>query len=204
MQLRYSRLNQSLHWMTVICMFALIPLAWVMVNTKPGSGFTPSLFNWHKTLGAIVLLVTLFRIAWRFVDGPPTYPPAVHGWERGLAGVTYWVFFAALIYMPVTGLLCSEFTNHPPKLFDALATPLLFAPDKQLGGFFTQLHLWGQWAIYALIALHLAAVAFHLVFRRDGVLGRMLPAYAAEPASGAPAPDRRPDRRPQPAYGAMR
>lgn len=199
MQPRYSRINQSLHWITAISMFALLPLAWVMVNAKAGSGFTPSLFNWHKTLGAIVLLVTLFRIAWRFVDGPPAYPPTVRGWEKALAHMAYWVFFAALIYMPVTGFLSSEFGNHPLKLFDAIPTPLLFAPDKPTDHFFTQLHVAGQWAIYALIALHLSAVAFHLIYRHDGVLGRMLPAHAAEPESSAPAPDRRP----QPAYGAM-
>jgi hypothetical protein len=57
--------------------------------------------------------------------------------------------------------------------------------------------------IYALIALHLCAVAFHLIFLRDGVLG--LPACAAEPATGAtPTPGRRPDQQRQPAYGAMR
>ena len=206
MQLRYSRINQSLHWITAICMLALLPLAWVMVNAKPGAAFTPSLFNWHKTLGAIVLIVTAFRIAWRFVDRPPAYPPAVAEWEKALATVTYWLFFAALIYMPVTGFLTSEYGKHPPKLFDAIPTPLLFTPDKGLDNLFSTLHGAGQWAIYALIALHLTAVAYHLIFRHDGVLGRMLPADAAEPESRAPsAPGRPRDQQPTPAYaGALR
>jgi len=200
MQSRYSKLNQALHWTTALCMFALLPLAWVMVNAKRGPT-TGSLFAWHETLGAIVLLVTVFRIAWRFVDGPPAYPPAVRIWERRLAHAAYWVFFAALIYMPATGFLTAELGGHRPRLFDALPTPLLLAPDKHQAALFAQLHLWGQWLIYALIALHLSAVAFHLTFRRDGVLGRMLPAYAAEPAGAAARP---PDARPAPAYQAMR
>ncbi|MBV9996372.1 MAG: cytochrome b/b6 domain-containing protein, partial [Caulobacteraceae bacterium] len=89
MQSRYSKLNQALHWTTALCMFALLPLAWVMVNAKRGPT-TGSLFAWHETLGAIVLLVTVFRIAWRFVDGPPAYPPAVRIWERRLAHAAYW------------------------------------------------------------------------------------------------------------------
>ena len=204
MQARYSRLNQSLHWITVVCMFALLPLAWVMVNAKPGSAFAPSLFNWHKTLGAIVLVVTAIRIVWRFIDPPPAYPRAVAVWERTLARVTYWVFFAALIYMPVTGFLSSEYGNHAPKLFDAIPTPLVFAPDTRLGHDFTQLHLDGQWAVYALIALHLTAVSFHLIFRHDGVLGRMLPTNAAEPASTGQTGDRARNPRPQPAFPATR
>jgi cytochrome b561 len=204
MQQRYSKLNQAFHWITVLCMFALLPLAWVMVNAKRGPN-TGDLFAWHETLGATVLIVTAIRIGWRFVDGPPDYPPAVRPWERRLAHAAYWIFFAALIYMPITGLLSANYSGHRVKLFDALPIPLLVTPDKAGDEFFSNLHLWGQWAIYTLIALHLAAVAFHLVFRRDGVLGRMLPAYAAEPASERPPTEDRPrDQRPQPAYRPLR
>ena len=58
MQRKYSPLNQSLHWITAICMFAILPLGWVMVNAKEGTALSSALFNWHKTLGMIVLLVT--------------------------------------------------------------------------------------------------------------------------------------------------
>ena len=37
---------------------------------------------------------------------------------------------------------------------------------------------------YALIGLHISAVAFHLTWTKSGVLGRMLPAYATEPEGG--------------------
>jgi cytochrome b561 len=43
------------------------------------------------------------------------------------------------------------------------------------------LHSLGQWAVYLLLGLHIAGVAFHLIWGKDGVLGRMLPSYAAEP-----------------------
>jgi cytochrome b561 len=33
----------------------------------------------------------------------------------------------------------------------------------------------GQWAVYALILLHVGATARHAAVRRDGVLNRMLP-----------------------------
>ena len=182
MQPRYSSLNQALHWATAICMFAILPLAWVMVSLKEGSALDEALFNWHKTLGVIVLLITAFRIVWRFVDKPPAYPPAVAAWDRMLAHIVYWLFFAALIWMPVTGFLTSTYGGHATKLFNAIPTPLLLPHDKDLSDLFGTLHSLGQWAIYALIGLHLCAVAFHLIWRRDGVLGRMLPANAAEPA----------------------
>jgi cytochrome b561 len=186
MQARYSRLNQALHWLTAACMFAILPLAWVMVTAKEGTPLSSALFNWHKTLGAIVLIVTAFRIVWRFFDGPPAYPPRVAVADRTLAHIAYWLFFAALIFMPVTGYLGSAYGAHPLKLFNWIATPQPVAPDKQMAQFFISLHLAGQWAIYALIVLHLGAVLLHAIWGRDGVLGRMLPASAVEPAAPQP------------------
>jgi cytochrome b561 len=187
MQPRYSAINQAVHWITALCMFAILPLAWVMTNAKEGSPFSEALFNWHKTLGGIVLLVTLFRIVWRLVDRPPPYPPIVAAWDRTLAHVVYWLFFAVLVWMPMTGFLTSAYGGHPTKLFNLVPTPQLLPKDKNLGELFGALHGLGQWAVYALIVLHLSAVAFHLIWGRDGVLGRMLPANAAEPTAEEPA-----------------
>jgi cytochrome b561 len=36
-----------------------------------------------------------------------------------------------------------------------------------------------------LIVLHIGAVTIHLIWRRNGVLGRMLPANAAEPGQNS-------------------
>jgi cytochrome b561 len=181
MQLRYSHANQALHWLTVACMFAILPLGWVMVNAGEHATFRGSLFNWHKTLGAIVLIVTAIRIVWRFYDPPPPYPPKVAAWDRALAQAVYWLFFAVMIFMPVTGFLSSAYGGHPLKLFDVVATPQFLGQDKGQADFYSALHLWGQWAVYALIVLHLAAVVLHAIWGKDGVLGRMLPVSAVDP-----------------------
>jgi cytochrome b561 len=181
MQPRYSNTNQILHWLTAGCMFAILPLAWVMTNAGEHMAGLDALYNWHKTLGGIVLLLTAFRIAWRFKDGPPAYPPMVAKWDQALAHAVYWLFFAVLLWMPVTGEVMTLFGTHPTVLFNIIPTPQLFAPDKAIAGLFFQLHNWGQWAVYGLILLHVAGVVFHLVWGRDGVLGRMLPPYSGEP-----------------------
>ena len=197
---RYSNLNQALHWLTAACMFAILPLAWVMVNAKEGATFTGALFNWHKTLGLIVLIVTAFRIVWRFFDGPPAYPSGVAAADHTLAQIAYWLFFAVLIFMPVTGFLTSAYGGHPLKLFNWIPTPQPVGKDKGLSDFFGALHIAGQWAVYAMIFLHLAAVVMHVIWGRDGVLGRMLPATSVEPPEPpARAPAAARQRPPQPA-----
>jgi cytochrome b561 len=181
MQKRYSSTNQTLHWLTALCMFAILPLAWVMTSMRHDAPPRDTLFAWHETLGLIVLLVTACRIVWRIFDGPPPYPARVARWESGLAHATYWLFFVVLLWMPVTGFLTASYGGHRIKLFDLVLTPTILPKDDAQHKLFDSLHLLGQWAVYALIALHLSAVAFHLIWSGTGVLGRMLPANATEP-----------------------
>ncbi len=180
MQPRYSATNQALHWITVLLVLAVLPLAWVMASAKPGP-LGEAAFNWHKTLGGLVLLITLWRIVRRFRDGPPPYPPVVAAWEKGVSHAVYWLFFFILLWMPVTGFLATTFEGNPTKLFNLIPTPQILPVNKHLGHQLGDLHVVGQWAVYGLILLHVAAVAFHLIWAKDGVLGRMLPANAAEP-----------------------
>ena len=175
MKKRYSPLNQALHWITALCMFAILPLAWVMINAKQGSYVQHATYNWHKTLGLIVLLVTVFRIVWRFRDPPPPYPAKFAAWDRSLAHLAYWLFFGVMIWMPVTGFIDSAYDGYPIKLFNLIPTPEIFAKNDRMADLFAWLHDLGQWPVYALIVLHLVGVVFHLVWAKDGVLNRMLP-----------------------------
>jgi len=180
MKTRYSPLNQLMHWVTALCMFSILPLAWVMVNSKPGSSLQHGAYNWHKTLGCIVFLVTLFRIVWRFIDPPPAYPPKVAAWDRHLAHLVYFLFFAIMIWMPLTGFIESAYDGYPIALFNVIQTPEIFPKDQHMEDLFAWLHRLGIWPTYGLIILHLVGVVFHVVWGKDGVLGRMLPEDALD------------------------
>jgi cytochrome b561 len=179
-QPRYSALHQALHWITALCMFAILPLAWVMTATEKMTPRIEAMFNWHKTLGMIVLGVTAWRIVLRFIDRPPAYSPPLAAWDKALSHATYGLFYLTLLWMPATGFVMSTSAGYPTKLFNLIPTPLLWGKNEKLAALFGQLHAYGQWAVYALIVLHLAGVAFHVIWARDGVLGRMLPAQTAE------------------------
>ncbi len=181
MQRRYSGINQALHWLTVLCIVAVLPLAWVMANAKEGTAFSEALYNWHKTLGSIVLALTAFRIVWRFIDKPPAYSRPIAGWEKGITHAVYWLFFLTLLWMPITGFVMTEFDGYPTKLFNLIQTPQLWPKNDHWGDVFGDLHALGQWFVYGLIILHVAGVVLHLIWRRDGVLGRMLPPNSGEP-----------------------
>ena len=182
MQPRYSPRHQIVHWLTALCVVAIIAIAWVMTNAKEGASSTDRLFDWHGSLGIVVLLLTCYRIFLRFIDRPPPAPASLALWERALSGVTHVLFYAILLWMPVTGYLAVAAGGYPLKLFNLVAIAPLIAKSDKLNELMNLLHfVYGQWVVYTLIILHVLGVVFNLVRTRTGILGRMLPPHATEP-----------------------
>lgn len=175
MQARYSAARQVLHWLSVVLVFAVLPVAWIAAAIPED---TKDFYYWldvHKLLGLGILLLTVLRIAWRFVDGTPPLPPDVAAWNRRLGAVVTGALLLAMILMPLSGYIWTTGHGFDVAPFDWFRLPRLFYKDKALGDLAKQVHQWGRWLVYALIALHLAGVSYHLVWRRDRLLERMLP-----------------------------
>ena len=64
--------------------------------------------------------------------------------------------------------------TRPVSYFGLFNRPEL-PRDKALGHIAQVFHLAGQWGIYALVGLHVAATVWHVAIRRDGLLSRMIP-----------------------------
>ena len=182
---RYSSGARWFHWLTALLMFAVIPLGWIFAafKTKPGQpevfvapfpGSPADYASVHKTLGLVVLAIVVARIAYRIVNPPPSLPGGMAAAERGLAHATHWLLYAVLIAMPVSGYIMSSGSKHPISILGLFNLPKLPVGPAQ-GEVAAVIHVYGQFAVYALIALHLAGTAWHLFVRRDGLLDRMLP-----------------------------
>ena len=77
-------------------------------------------------------------------------------------------------------------------MFGLFAIPPLFSASDLVHGIARTLHSGGQYAVYVVVGLHAAAALYHLVVRRDEVMGRMLPGAEAairppQPAAARPA-----------------
>jgi cytochrome b561 len=171
---RYDGLHQLMHWGTAVMMLVIIVLGWIM-HIGPDSPAMFPLWEWHKTLGLFVLVATAFRLVWRVIAPPPPPLPGQPRWDHRLAQCTYALFFATLIWLPVTGYVFSTAAGYPPKLFNLIPTPALFAKNAEIEALAQWLHLSSQWLIYGLILLHLAGVVYHVAIVRDRTLDRMLP-----------------------------
>lgn len=170
---RYTATAQALHWLTSILVVAVLPLAWIGASLAREAPNKAVFFTLHKSVGLTIFALVAARILWRAINPPP---PEVAE-PRGLALVakaSHWLLYAVFLIMPVTGYLLSAYNGNATQYFYLFAIPG-FDKNKELHELFENMHLAGQWAVYLLVSLHIAATAWHVAIRRDYVLERMLP-----------------------------
>jgi cytochrome b len=151
--------------------------------------------NWHLRSGYAVLTLIVFRLLWGFAGSRYALfaqfvrgPRATLAYLRGVGPVSAghnplgaWSVLAmltALLVQAVTGL----FAN------DEIATegPLSKLVSGATASWMTRIHSFNEKLIYALVALHVAAIAYYFFVKRENLVGPMLTgdkrAIDAEPA----------------------
>lgn len=183
---RYSLAARWFHWVTALLMFTVIPLGWIFgaFKTKPDHpdsyvapfpGTPADYASAHMSVGLILFAIVALRILYRVFNPPPRLPGRMAGAEKALAHLTHWLLYAILIIMPVSGYLMAAGDKPPVVFLGLIDVPKLPLSPSQ-GFAAAVVHVLTQFAVYALIGLHLAGTAWHLFVRRDDLLSRMLPA----------------------------
>jgi cytochrome b561 len=174
-QNRYDRIAMGLHWIIGALMGFMLFFGEDLIYARGStSGALPSL---HVTLGLSILVLSLARLAWRWLNPPPPLPAGMMNWEIALTRITHGLFYVLMIGLPLTGWLSLDpwIARHPamagPTMFGGLPIPAL--PD--LGRPVVIAHVLGAKLGIALVSLHVLAALKHQFLNRDGLLRRMLP-----------------------------
>lgn len=140
--------------------------------------------DWHMRSGYAILALVLFRLLWgvsgsryarlaHFVRGPRVvfeylvgHHPGVKAGHNPLGALSVVSILVLLLVQAATGL----FTNDGSFTEGPLARLVSSATSDRL----STVHRWGELALYALVGLHIAAVLYYLVVRKDNVLGPMI------------------------------
>ncbi|MEE7447222.1 cytochrome b [Methylobacterium radiotolerans] len=169
---RYHPVSQALHWLNAALVLAVLPLAWVAISLPP----TPakgSVFVLHKSVGLTILAIVVLRIVWRMIRPAPPDPQAPRLLTL-IGRINHYLLYAIFLIMPISGYLLSALSGRDTPYFWLFTIPGL-PKDDATQKVFESIHVFGQWLVYALVLLHIAGTAWHLIIRRDGLLERMLP-----------------------------
>lgn len=176
---RYNAVAAGLHWLIAILLFVQIYVGWTFGDMEGGAA-RDLWFDWHKTLGLAILILSLVRLGWRVANPPPALPSGMPRWEKIAAGLSHFGFYVILIGLPLTGWAAistgrASLTSDVTSLIGGLSLPLIPGLSRALHGPMEDIHGLLVKVTYALVILHVAAALKHQFFDKGRMAGRMWP-----------------------------
>lgn len=171
---RWGSVTQFLHWSVAALILALIALGWI-IRVTPLSPFKITLFDWHKSLGMLVLALVLIRLGWRAGNHPPPLAGVFSHAEAILARGAHAALYLLILAVPLSGWLINSASGIPFRIFSILQLPAIAPVSAGLEHDFESLHLATSWALAVMIVGHVGAALYHHLLLHDRVLRRMLP-----------------------------
>jgi cytochrome b561 len=173
---RYSNVAVTFHWVTVALVLAQAYFGLAFSAAEPGP-VRIELFTWHKTIGAVILLTTLGRLAYRLNNPPPPYPPDLPQWERVSGTWTHRLFYFLLILMPLSGLMAVSARTEGPTtpLIGGIPLPVIPGVSERVGDLAGGLHVALVFVLLLAIVIHASAALKHQFFDHTQSAGRMPP-----------------------------
>ena len=177
---RYSNAAVTFHWVTVALVLTQVVLGFAFAEFMERGPAQAQVFAWHKTIGALILLLALARLAYRLKNPPPPFPPELPRWRRIAAVWNHRAFYFLLIVLPLTGLVAVSGMSPEgtTRLAGGITIPIIPGIGKETGETSGGLHEVLVYTTIALLLLHVAAAIQQQFFEHDRTAGRMPPFQA--------------------------
>lgn len=172
--MRYTRVARALHWLIALLVLSAIPAGLAMVRIGSGP-LQDWLFDFHRSLGFVVLVLIVVRIVWRLGHRPPPLPAGTPALQAVAAHVVHGALYLLLLIAPIVGWLATNAYGAPIAVFRLFELPVLIGKDEAVSKLLFGLHEVLGIAIAALVVVHIAAALFHQLVVRNGLIRRMWP-----------------------------
>jgi cytochrome b561 len=170
---RFTVLQRFLHWLMAICILTMLFVGVGMTSTVAPK-YAPLLLT-HKTLGVVVLILALIRLAVRLRYGAPPLPADLPELMKLGARLSHYALYALMIALPLLGLTMQWTGAYPIVLYGDVRLPTLLPQSDAMHTLLWDAHYYLAFTFFAIILLHVAAALFHALIRRDGVFYSMAP-----------------------------
>ncbi len=192
---RPGRASRAFHWLTALLILIVFPLGMIAsewpLATPADAGRRLALFSAHKSLGILILAVTLLRIL-RALSAPRPRPIASgEGIGAWLGAATRLILWLGLVLVPLTGWFSHAAAGGPAAIWWPFGQGLPFIPQSEAARtVFAGMHDALTTLLLIAVALHVAGALKHWLHTRDLPRAQLPSGRAAMvgPAEAAVAP----------------
>jgi len=175
----YGSVTKALHWLVFFLFANQFVVAALMLNAgDDGESWGVSQdtwYEWHKSVGVVVLAVALARYAWRRATPLPDWAPNLTAREKRLIHVVERSLYICMVLMPVSGYVFVMSGGYPLNFFWLGPFPDLIGKHEGLSAVAEFIHSATAVVIVLSLLAHWTIVALHQRRHRDRYLQRMLP-----------------------------
>jgi cytochrome b561 len=176
---RYGAVTKTLHWLIVLLFINQYIVARMMTRIAANEDFLGltqgGLYNWHKSIGLIILAAAIVRYTWRKTTRLPDWAATLAPWEKRLIHWYERTLYLALFVMPLSGYLFVESGGYGVNFFGLVRLPTFLPRNHTLAWIGETVHIVTGYAIIIVLTLHVGLVIKHHVVDKDRILHRMLP-----------------------------
>ena len=176
---RYDAVAIVLHWAMALGIFVLIGVGLAMKHADLPKMRLFQLYQWHKSIGVVILLLAIVRLAWRLASPPPPLPEVMPALEQKAAHAGHGLLYFFMLALPLSGwaLVSASPLNIPTVLFGLVPWPhiswLADLPNKgPVAAALSAVHDYGAYALIAVLVGHVGAALRHAA-KGDIPLSRM-------------------------------
>ena len=167
---KYGLISKLLHWVSALLLFIQIPLGFYLVDLDFGPERL-SIENIHIIIGLSVFYLVILRLINKIINPTPKLEPSVFKGQRFLAKLNHVLLYVTILSVTISGIL--------KKLFNGETLIILFKKIKlkdnfELSELFYDIHVFSNYLIIILIAIHILAVIIHKYFFNDNLLKKIL------------------------------
>ncbi len=169
-QKEYGLLAKLFHWITFVILIAQIPFGFYLVGLE-FSDRRIDLENIHILIGITVFYITLFRLIWKFFNSSPTEGNSFFKGQIFIAKANHFFLYLSIFTITISGILKKLYMGE--KL-NFIFFRYGFKKDNfQLADLYYEVHIYANYLLIVLVALHILAVIVHHFIFKDKILNKI-------------------------------
>lgn len=172
----YASTQKWLHWIIAFCVFGLVPVGLIMGWRAEANNFdalTNQLYSSHKLTGFIVLWLVALRIVVKSRLGTPAPVATLTRFERIASTSVHHLLYLLLVLVPLSGWAAVS-AYGAREIFGLFSLPPLLPRNEALAAVLFKVHGTLALTMTALVIAHVGGALMHGLFKRDGVMTRMI------------------------------